>query len=163
MANAGAVKLHISLPNHWWHSSESLWAQPLGDDLYQIDNVPFCAYGLNLGDVVLATAGSPDLKPEVRAVVRRSGNRTLRVSFCDKLTRDDQAPVLAQLEAAGGEPERADAQFVCLNIPPAVNIEAVRAMLDEYQRHGTLDYETCEERVPGSFDDKPGNAPRREA
>lgn len=120
-ASSHLVKLHISLPNHWWHASESLWAQPLGDDL------------------------------------------TAPCAFCDKLTRDEQAPALAQLEAAGAEPERADAQFVCLNIPPAVNIEAVRAMLDEHQRHGTLDYETCEERVPGSFDDKPENAPRGEA
>jgi hypothetical protein len=51
--------------------------------------------------------------------VPRSGNRTLRVSFCDELTREQQAPLAAQ------------------------------------EANGSLEYETCGERVPGSFDDRP--------
>src|SRR5262245_56299849 len=87
----GLTKVHIDLPNHWWFKGESLWARPLGDDLYEIHNVPFCAYDINCRDVVRATADGPDLKPEIREVVRRSGNRTLRIIF-----QDDEADLEAQ-------------------------------------------------------------------
>jgi len=85
------TKVHIDLPNHWWFKGESVWAKSLGDDLYEIESIPFCAYGLNYGDVVRATPDGPDQKPEVRSVVSMSGNQTLRVSFCDKLSREEQA------------------------------------------------------------------------
>ena len=32
-----------------------MWAEPLGDDLYKIENVPFYAYVLNSHDIVRAT------------------------------------------------------------------------------------------------------------
>lgn len=149
------VKLHLDLPNHWWFKGESIWARSLGDDLYEIHNIPFCAYGLNCGDVVRATADAPHLKPEVREVIRRSGNRTVRISFCDQLSREQQGPALDALQSMGAWVERANEQFVCVNVPPAVSHEAVCAYLAEQEEGGSLEYETCEERVPGSFDDRP--------
>jgi hypothetical protein len=148
------VKVHLDLPNHWWFKGESLWAKALGDDLYEIQNVPFCAYGLNCGDVVRALSEGPEFKPEVREVVRRSGNRTLRISF-HELSKTQQSPLLDTLEALGTWVERANDSFVCLNVPPATDIATVVAALDEQERSGTLEYETCEARVPGSFDDAP--------
>lgn len=71
------TKVHIDLPNHWATGGESLWALPLGDDLYEIRNSPFYAYGINWGDVVWAHSNDPELKPQVREVVTPSGNRTL--------------------------------------------------------------------------------------
>jgi len=149
------TKIHIDLPNHWWHKGESLWARPLGNNAYEIENIPFCAYGLNCGDVVLATADSPDLKPEVRSVIRTSGNQTLRVSFCDRLSKEEQQSVVSTLESMGAELERATAQFVCINVPPTLDPQAVRGYLAKQESEGVLEYETCEERVLGSFDDRP--------
>lgn len=148
------VKVHLDLPNHWWFKGESLWAKDFGNDLYEIQNVPYCAYGLNCGDVVRATPDAPDLQPEVREVVRRSGNRTLRVSFCNELSKEQQEPHLKALETLGNWVERANEQFVCLNIPPEVNYESVCNYLAEQEAIGSLEYETCEERIPGSFDDR---------
>lgn len=154
-ANPDLVKIFIDLPHHWWLQGESFWAQPLGDDRYRLENVPFCAYDLNFGDVVLATADSETRKPEIRAVVERSGHQTLRISFCDQLSREEQEPVIAALQALGGELERANAQFLAIDIPPGVSIDALRDALDELEDAGTLEYETCEARVPGSFDAAP--------
>jgi len=56
----------------------------------------------------------------------------------------------------GTELERANAQFVCLNVPRTVRYDSVRDYLGQQEASGLLEYETCEERVPGSFDDKPG-------
>jgi hypothetical protein len=44
-----------------------------------------------------------------------------------------------------------------------VSIDALRTLLDEQEKLGTLEYESCEERVPGSFDDKPKEEGRNEA
>jgi hypothetical protein len=157
------VQVHLDLPNHWWFKGESIWAKSLGNDLYEIQNIPFCAYGLNCGDVVRAIADSPDLKPEVRAVVSKSGNQTVRISFCDKLSKEDQTLHLGALQAMGAEVERANAQFVCINVPPDVSHQSLCKRLAELEAEGVLEYETCEERVPGSFDDRPGEEEEDEA
>ena len=37
----------------WYdHATETMWAQPVGNDLFQLRNVPFYAYGLSYDDVV---------------------------------------------------------------------------------------------------------------
>jgi uncharacterized protein DUF4265 len=77
------TKVHVELPNNPDLGGESMWAVDLGDDLYELRNVAFQAYGLNFGDVVRATSDSPALKPEIRRVEERSGHRTLRVLFAE--------------------------------------------------------------------------------
>ncbi len=147
------TKVHLDLPNHWWFKGESLWAKSLGGDLYEIQNVPFCAYGLNCGDVVRATSDAPDMKPEVREIVRRSGNGTLRVHF--NVNEEQQSPFLESIESTGAGVERANPTFVCINVPPGADYTKMRDFLEQQEASGVLEYETCEERVPGSFDDAP--------
>lgn len=149
---ADLTKVHIDLPNHWWLKGESLWVKPLGGDLYEIQNIPFCAYGLNCGDVVRAVAKEPGLKPEVLELVRTSGNQTVRISFCNKLTEAQQQPVIKQLESMGTWLERANAQFLGINVSPQSDLDAVCDYLAEQEAKGILEFETCEARVAGSFD-----------
>jgi hypothetical protein len=146
------TKLYVDLPHHWWLKGESMWGKPLGGDLYEIQNIPFCAYGLNCGDVVRALAQVPDQKPQVIEVVRRGPNQTVRISFCNKLSEAQQQPAIAHLEAMGAWLERCNAQFLGVNLPPTVSQEAVCAYLSEQEALGVLEFETCEPRVPGSFD-----------
>ena len=51
------IKVFIRLKPADWHNykTESVWAEPLGGDLYRIRNVPFCAMGLSQDDVVRAS------------------------------------------------------------------------------------------------------------
>lgn len=149
------TKVHIDLPNHWAIGGESLWAKALGDDLYQIDNVPFFAYGLNYQDIVRATADSPDLKPEVREVVTPSGHCTFRVIFDGTTERDDQASLLAFLENYGASYERADGINVAIDLEPDGDYDGLFDKLQEYENSGHLSFETCEARVEGGFDDVP--------
>jgi hypothetical protein len=92
------VKVNVDLPNHWATGGESMWARPLGDDLYELQNVPFYAYGLNYLDIVYAVAASPDLKPEIQSVRRPSGHRTLHVMVGECVPEDQQAPLLQRLK-----------------------------------------------------------------
>jgi hypothetical protein len=54
----------------------------------------------------------------------------------------------------GTELERANGQFVCVNVPATVSYASVRDYLGQQEAASLLEYETCEERVPGSFDDR---------
>ncbi|WP_394390150.1 DUF4265 domain-containing protein [Shewanella woodyi] len=155
MSNEELEKVHIDLPNHWAIGGESFWATPLGNDLYRIENVPFFAYGLNFLDVVLATADSDKLKPEIRKVVNISGHRTYRIIFKNETKREKQVELLETLEQYEASYERADAINVAVDIKPSGDHIAVYDQLDEYEQAGFLSFETCEARIEGSFDDIP--------
>lgn len=133
-----------------------MWAKPLGNDHYEIQNVPFCAYGLNCGDVVLATSDDPDLKPEIRSVVRRSGQKTLRAFFMDSYEeKASQQPYIDEIERMDSWVERANAVVICINVNATGNYESVCSYLESLESSDVLEFETCEERVVGSFDDLP--------
>jgi hypothetical protein len=155
MEDESLTKVHVDLPNHWATGGESLWARHLSGDRYQIENVPFYAYGLNFGDVVEAKAAAPDFKPSVLRVVERSGHRTIRVIFHDGVTEDDRIARLRSLEDFQVSFERCNERYFALDLEPEASIEAVRQRLDVWAREGAIGYETCEARVPGSFDAAP--------
>lgn len=147
------TKVHVDLPNHWATSGESVWACDLGGDIYEIRNVPFYAYDLNFRDVVEAVAESPDLKPEVRRVVRRSGNRTMRIFFNEDTTPERRRELLETLKPLLVSYEGATERLFALDIEPGADLAVIRAELDVWEREGWAEYETCEARVAGSFDD----------
>ena len=66
------TKIHIDLGDNPESGGEAMWAKALGDDLYELRNSPFFAYDLNFLDIVRAIPQRPDLKPSIKAVVRRS-------------------------------------------------------------------------------------------
>ena len=153
MTEEKLTKVHIDLPNHWAIGGESFWAKALGNDLYQIENVPFFAYGLNYHDIVKAISESQDLKPEIQEVVKRSGHKTIRVIFTKTVEREQQVNLLDTLEKFNATYERADAINVAIDIKTEGNYNAVYDLLEEYIEKDYLSFETCEARNEGSFDD----------
>jgi hypothetical protein len=147
------TKVHLDLPNHWLHSGEALWAKPLGGDHYEIRNVPFCAYGLNWGDVVFAVAKAPELKPSVLSLVSQSGHRTLRVIFPKPYDVEAQSSKLSWIQASGAWLERFSTSMVCIDVEPNGDYDGICERLARLEAEGALEYETCEARMPGSFDD----------
>jgi Domain of unknown function (DUF4265) len=147
------TKVSIDLPRHWATDGESMWALPLGGNLYEIRNTPFYAYGINWGDIVRAHSDDPKLKPEVREVVAPSGNKTLRVFLNKELGREEQDAILSSLQPLDMSWERADDHYVAIDVHPGSDYQAVRDKLMELEQEGKLDYETCEARGAGSFDD----------
>jgi hypothetical protein len=125
----------------------------LGDDLYEIRNTPFYAYGINWGDIVRADSTDPTLKPEVREVVIPSGNKTLRVFLNKELGQEEQDAILTSLQHLDISWERADDHYVAIDVHPESDYQAVCDRLMDLEEEGTLAYETCEAREAGSFDD----------
>jgi len=153
--NERMTKVWVGLPNHWSSGGEAMWAVALGNDLYELRNVPFQAYGLNLGDIVRATADDDGQAPEIREVVRPSGHQTLRVYFETTLAEERRLELLQSLAPLAVSFERATETFFALDLAPTADIVSVQAELDMWEEQKWAVYETCDPRMPGSFDDFP--------
>ncbi|MEP7339871.1 MAG: DUF4265 domain-containing protein [Acidobacteriota bacterium] len=146
-----SLKVYVDLPNHWATGGESLWARPLGNDLYELENVLFYAYGLNFLDVVKAIENQDSIL-EITEVIKNSGHRTLRIIVDSSLTEEDQLELLSDLEKLNVSFERANSHYLAIDVHPEADYDAVCDKLWQLQQQGLLGYETCEARVPNSFD-----------
>ncbi|HEY7369233.1 MAG TPA: DUF4265 domain-containing protein [Thermoanaerobaculia bacterium] len=149
------AKIVVDLPNHWAAAGEGLWARDLGDGSYEIRNIPFHAYGLNLGDIVEASAERPDLKPVVRRVVRSGGHRTLRVRFEKTVPEQTRLMLLRKRNRHKASFERGTDTYFAIDIEPDGDYDAVCKQLEIWLEKNLLAYETCEPRSEGRFDEGP--------
>lgn len=153
MTEEALVKVHIDLPLHWAIGGESIWAKPLGNDLYRIENVPFYAYGLNFHDIVKAISENKDLIPEVREIIEPSGHRTFRVFFENHVSREDQENILNTLDELTISYERTNNTYFSLDMQPTGDYQSVYDRLCRLEEENLLAFETCEARAVNSFDD----------
>jgi hypothetical protein len=139
--NGGLTRVSFELSDEdgFGPAGESIWARPLGDDRYEIRNIPFLVGAAALGDVVRAVSSQPNELPVVTEVVQRSGNRTLSV-FCEA---DRHSEMVANIKAigAGVGLEAAAPGAYAVNIPPDLDLAEVIANLES---HGA-EVETQEE------------------
>jgi hypothetical protein len=109
---------------------ETLWAIPLGCDLYKLDNSPFYAYGVSWQDTVFAPIDPQEQMPTFQSVVERSGNRTIRISFdCPVSSGNISDQLLQGLVVLGCSYERANPSYFSVNIPTDIELLAVRSYL----------------------------------
>jgi hypothetical protein len=155
MNETKSVKLRIDLPHHWAIGGESMWADDLGNNRYQIKNIPFYAYGLNFDDIVFAEAESEEFKPEIKKLIEASGHQTIRIIFTGDTSKDENIKTIESIrtEHVGYEGKN-DSEFA-LNVTPEGNYNQLYDALEELEAKKVLSFETCEARVEGSFDDEP--------
>src|SRR5437868_6703620 len=116
---ADLCKIVVELGYHWSGiGGEGIWARPKGGDLYEVDNIPFYAYGLNVGDVVRAVAPNPDMKPVVHGVERASGHRTLRVHFAGSTAEPERVLMLRGLAQFQTSCEGQNAVYFAIDVAP---------------------------------------------
>lgn len=112
---------------------ETCWADRSGDGYYVLDNVPWLAHRVSLGDTIEALP-SPDGQLKMTRVVRKSGNRTLRVlleiSEQRKWTPSSQA-LVAGIRERGGEIENMNNRLVAVSLPPDVDLLGVAAFIHD--------------------------------
>ncbi len=111
---------------------ETLWAFDLGGGHYRLDNLPWYAYRVSLGDVIEA---SPDADGQLHMVrvVRKSGNRTLRLVFAGADLHTDWPAeireVMDRLVALGCSYEGANRRYQAVNVPPETDLGSVTSFL----------------------------------
>ena len=105
---------------------ETLWATSLGNDEYKLDNSPFYAYSVSWEDIVYAPNDSAEERPTFQRVLKKSGNRTIRVIF-DPPVEDGNTSdqVLQGLVALGCSYEGANRAYMSINVPPGVELHHV--------------------------------------
>ncbi len=97
--------------------AEGLWAFSLGEQLYQLQNIPVFAEHLNVEDIVHCVEPT-DTQPVIQEVVKRSGNRTLRVIFTEDADDETCVDVIWELTQRGIAHEQAASKNYMFNIAP---------------------------------------------
>lgn len=125
----GMVKVRLRGP----HASdvETLWAVPVDENLYRLDNSPFFAYGVSWQDIIEARLADDQFLEYVRCV-KKSGNRTLRVIFQGYRSEDQPArEILRELRNLGCSYEGMQPRMISINVPPSVDLELIADFLSE--------------------------------
>lgn len=118
-------------------TEESLWVLPMEGGLFQVDNIPFFAWDLALGDVVAA-------EPEegvwrFKRVIRRSGHATLRLLLYDVAEVPTAIERFARL---GCLSERSHIPgLIVLDVPPSTPWTEVKRLLVEGEAEERWGYE----------------------
>lgn len=110
---------------------ETLWAVPVGENLYRLDNSPFFAYRVSWEDVVHAEPDS-DGALCFSHVAQKSGNRTVRVITDGyKTTSEEAKPFLDGIIKLGCSYEGIQPRLISINVPPKVELKTVADYLIE--------------------------------
>lgn len=116
---------------------EGIWAEEMDSGVFVIDNIPFYSHEVSLGDVIeVETVADEYFYSGTR---QKSGNSLVRVIVFDGR---DSSDLRCELKKLGCATEQSDLKsLVAVNIPPTVDMNKVRAILDEGCGNGWWDYE----------------------
>ena len=131
---------------------ESVWANSQADGTYQIDNIPFFARGVAVGDAV--TAKTIDGELFFEGLVRPSGNSLIRA-----IVRDEaEVPKLcSELKALGCDVE-VHGRLVAVDVPAAVSYTPICQLLEvglNTERLGFEEAVLCHKIGPGGGEAQP--------
>jgi hypothetical protein len=119
-------------------SQEGLWAKKVGDSLYKLDNIPFFAKGVSLGDVVVVR-DEGDQECQFVKVHKPSGHATIRVVFFD---RSLVTAVRDWVSQRGCSSELSHlSNLIAIDIPPSACYATIRDFLSDSAMHEKWDYE----------------------
>jgi Domain of unknown function (DUF4265) len=105
---------------------ETMWAKRLGRHRYRLDNCPFFAYGVSCGDVVEARPPTKGEIPEFVRIVKKSGNRTIRIIFKPAIDKSRKSmAVVEKLVAMGCSYEGANPGYIVVNIPAKLDLAGI--------------------------------------
>ncbi len=116
---------------------EILWAHKLGKHLYELQNIPFYSFDLNVEDIVRCDEPLFNM-PIIRALIKRSGNQTLRVVFGDETPDDTCIDIMWELNQRSIASEKADHKRFMFNVPPEGDYVWARGFLKEKEDQGLL-------------------------
>ena len=134
----GLVKIAAPLVavGQWKH--ETLWALPLGEDRFQLRNIPWMRDDLHVGDVVRCETGSTGL-PEIVELVERSGHDTLHLIFTERADDSLREEVLERVERTVGYTERAGEDAWAVDVNPGTDLLDALEYLGGLQAEGYLE------------------------
>jgi hypothetical protein len=120
------------------YETESIWCAVDGDN-FIVDNIPFIAKRISLGDVIKAEFDDDENIYYFEDFVASSGNTTVRI-FSYKSELMDS--IRDKLSNMGCESEVLSARnIIAVNIPKEVNYSPIRAFLENGEQREDWTYE----------------------
>lgn len=119
------------------YGTESLWAEPLGEGRFRLENIPFFAVGVSCNDIVRATRQEEGLLFD--ELLEESGHTTVRVIVYDP----NQVKVFRDLlRERGCDSELSDIDgLIAVDVPPGTDYRPIREMLEEGREQEVWGYE----------------------
>jgi len=118
-------------------TGESLYAYSLGNQLYELQSVPFYADHLNLEDIVRCDEPAETM-PVIRELFKRSGNRTMRVIFRDETPDDTCVDIIWELGQRKIFSEKVAHKRFMFNVPPTSDYTWAQNFLRDKESAGLL-------------------------
>jgi hypothetical protein len=119
--------------------SESVWAAPLDERLFEIRNSLFYVYGVSWRDVVEAEEVDDCLTAV--AVSERGGHSTYRVILAEAVSHATWDEEWAPFQAQGCTYEGAEGRLIAIDVPPRGDVAAVFRLLEEGENLGLWEFE----------------------
>ena len=139
MENLVKVSITLTSDNIQNASTETLWAEPLGNDNYRLQNSPFAAYGFSYLDVVKARGNET---PEVVEIVENSGHSTYRLLLeAGVLESDRFGQYWQKLEHIGCTYEGSQSKLLSIYVPPSSDIFTAYSILESGESAGVWKFE----------------------
>ncbi|WP_159064829.1 DUF4265 domain-containing protein [Thaumasiovibrio subtropicus] len=133
------VKFELEPENTLNSSTETLWAMPLGNNLYRLQNSPFGAYGYSYEDVVIAEGTGI---PTVVGLYENSGRSTYRALLgVGVLEAKEFKKVWGKLESIGCTYEGLESNLLSIDVPPDADIFEAYSYLEAGEKAGLWDFE----------------------
>jgi hypothetical protein len=145
------AKIKIELAPADWHRYriENVWVDLLEDGTCELRSIPFYAYGLSFGDRVSVEV--KDGEVFFKDLVRSGGHRTYRIIVprkFDALAEASFKQRWAPLESLGCtyESTGAPVNLFAVDVPPEIDVQEVKSLLDAGCKDATWDYEDASRR-----------------
>jgi hypothetical protein len=123
---------------------EGIWAEKVEDQSYIIDNIPFYAKGISVGDLVCAKTSENGLVYEW--TIEKSENSTVRAIVYDE---DIKSFLFDVIKKCGCEYEvGVPKTLVAVNVPVDANYASLLEYLNQETLADHLDYEESAPRYP---------------
>jgi hypothetical protein len=132
-----AVFLKADIVRANGETHETLLAEPLGDDLYELKSIPNLITTLNYDDIVKAV-GDP---LTITDVVVPSGYQTFRMVFLKGTSKKVHQEVAHSLRRWEATAQLVYEGLYAISVSPDGDIQAVRTYLDELKHRQILLYE----------------------
>ena len=144
------VKIHFDLlqgeDGYPPATSETLWAVPMGESRFRLDNIPFFVCGVSCFDIVSARKEAGG-KIKYDRLIEPGGHSTIRVVFYDQ--PNDPRPLEERVSGLrksfrelGCSSELSHIPtLISIDIPPEVALAKAKLILDVGQKQELWDYE----------------------
>ena len=122
---------------------ESIWVRKIRGRRYEVCTIPYFAYNMSLGDIVQCGPDEDGIGLFVEQVLKKSGNRTVRVGF--EVAEGGRHPEAKKfrrfLQRHGIEYDYDDAGLISINVPSDEVYEKIQKRLKKMPENAQMIWE----------------------